>query len=1211
MTQLLLIGLALAARPTLPVAAADPIATPVSPLFVPRARSFPAADVRLLPGPFLDAQRRNERYLLSLDPDRLLHTFRLNVGLPTSAKPYGGWEEPKIELRGHSLGHYLSALALASASSGDPRFCQRAEAIVAELAKCQAASPGAGFNAGYLSAFPESFIDRVEARQPVWAPWYTLHKIMAGLLEVHQLCGNAQALAVVAGMADWIKFRVDRLPPAQMQASLDAEFGGMNEVLANLYAVTGNPEHLRLAKAFDHARMFDPLARGEDRLNGFHANTQIPKMIGAAREFELTGDPRYRDIARTFWEAVAERRSYVIGGHSDTEHFFPVNEFARHLSPDTAETCNTYNMLKLTHHLWEWEPSARTMDFYERGLYNHILASQDPATGMFVYLMSLKPGHFKTYSTPHDSFWCCVGTGMENHAKYADLIFAHAADSLLVNLFIPAELHWRERGVVVRQETEFPDEGVTRLGFQCAQPTELTVKIRRPGWAGNGFAVRVNGRKQSALGAADAYVAITRTWQSGDRLEVNLPLKLRAEPLPGASNIVALLYGPIVLAGELGREGMPSPYARVQTDLNGVPAPEVPVFVTAPGRLLDHVRRVKKPGASSGAASTEQRQALANRILGDDQLDDVLRRAEALTASGANAGSGYGEVWIRDLNTFVAMALRSGNQANIRSNLLTFFCFQGDDGNIPDGFIPAGKANVDYKYRRSPLAPDLLAHKNTVETDQETSLIQAIAKYVRATDDRAILNETIGAESVRARLRRALEYLMNERFDARYGLIWGATTADWGDVQPEHSWGVELDASSHRAIDIYDNAMLLVALTDYLALVSDDATEAQRWTKVREALRKRARRHLWDPQHQKFIPHIYLAGSPFPPGLDERAIHYHGGTAVAIEADLLTPDEVRSVLAQMRENVRQAGAGSIGLTVYPTYPEGAFKNPAMKPYSYQNGGDWCWFGGRMIQQLVRLGMIEEAYTELQPMVARVAKHGDFYEWWSRDNQPRGSARFRGSAGVLGQAIVDLRAAARAGSVPPPSLVFRTEGMGRPRDVTLIPFYQLHHQRYSVYWPVMTPDEFKQRATARALEEQARREQERQTVDAVRVGEPQSEIDHQMAGAGTETGTFQGRKWRHARQWFSYEVKVDPDRPVRLVCTWWGGDSGGRGFDIEVGGQKVGTVKLENNRPGEFYEESFPLSPDLTRGTARVAVKLVAHRDQLAGGLYGLRVMTSP
>jgi DUF1680 family protein len=554
---------------------------------------FPLTDVQLLDGPFRDAMLRDQKYLLSLEPDRLLHTFRLNVNLPSSAKPLGGWEAPTGELRGHSLGHYLSALSLMYASTGDPQFKQRADYIVGVLAQCQSNSPAAGFHEGYLSAYPESFIDRVERSQQVWAPWYTLHKILAGLLDANRLCGNEQALAVAEKMANWVKFRVDGISHEQMQRSLGNEHGGMNEALANLYAVTGNTNYLALSAAFNHAQVLDPLSRGEDRLDGLHANTQIPKIIGATREYEFTGDPKYLAIANTFWDSVALRRSYVIGGHSDREHFFSTNDFAKHLGTDTCETCNTYNMLKLTREMFSLEPDAQKMDFYERGLYNHILASQDPETGMFVYLMSLKPGHFKTYSTPDNSFWCCVGTGMENHSKYADTIYFHTADSLFVNLFIASELTWPEKNVSVRQETKFPESDTSVLKIKTAQPVSLALKIRHPAWATDGLKISVNGKAQKITSTPGSYVTLQREWRNGDTIKIQLPMKLHTEFLPGSTNEIALLYGPIALAGELGTNGMPARlYAHGQGDLNRVPTPAVPSLVTTPDKLVNQVKPV-------------------------------------------------------------------------------------------------------------------------------------------------------------------------------------------------------------------------------------------------------------------------------------------------------------------------------------------------------------------------------------------------------------------------------------------------------------------------------------------------------------------------------------------------------------------------------------------------------------------------------------------
>ena len=572
-----------------------PAGAPVTPVVSPSAQPFALPEVRLLPGPFYDAMVRDQKYLLSLDPDRLLHNFRVNVGIPSSATPYGGWEDPTCELRGHCLGHYLSALSLMYAGTGDPRYRKRADYIVAQLALCQNASPAAGFHPGYLSAFPESFIDRVEQRQRVWAPWYTLHKVLAGLYDASQLCGNSQALAVAEKMAGWVKFRVDRLTPEQMQASLETEQGGMTEVLANLYAATGNTNDLLTARAFDHQKVIEPLAEQQDRLDRLHANTQIPKIIGAAREYEMTGDARYAEIARFFWDRVALHRSYVIGDHSDREHFFDINHFTNHLSAETCETCNTYNMLKLTRHLFAWSPDAVTMDFYERALYNDILASQDPDTGMFVYLMSLKPGHFKNYSTPEDSFWCCVGTGMENHAKYGDTIFFHDNASLYVNLFIASELFWREKNLVVRQDTSFPVQDTTRLSFQCSQPEQLALKIRWPSWAEPALTVRVNGQKQKITGQPGSYITIDRAWQNGDHVDIKLPMKLHTEPLPGTTNIIALLYGPLVLAGDLGTNNLPSQYNSDQTASAKLSDPAVPVFASAPEAVLKHVRATREP----------------------------------------------------------------------------------------------------------------------------------------------------------------------------------------------------------------------------------------------------------------------------------------------------------------------------------------------------------------------------------------------------------------------------------------------------------------------------------------------------------------------------------------------------------------------------------------------------------------------------------------
>lgn len=370
--------------------------------------------------------------------------------------------------------------------------------------------------------------------------------------------------------------------------------------------------------------------------------------------------------------------------------------------------------------------------------------------------------------------------------------------------------------------------------------------------------------------------------------------------------------------------------------------------------------------------------------------------------TGFNAGDGYGEVWIRDYNTFIELSCEVYPKEEIRENLLVFFRMQGVDGNIIDGFIPKSRVHDGgYDYIYSDLEPRYAGHKNTVETDQEASLVQAVYKYIMKTNDSQFLNEVVGSLTVKDRLERSLEFLMNHRYDEQYGLLWGATTADWGDVQPEHEWGVYLTNDTHYAIDIYDNAMFLIAIDNFMELAPG---KNEKWQKTRNQIANNTREHLWDAQNQKFVPHIYLDGSPFPDDFDENIIFYHGGTAIAIEAGLLSCDEIKISLEKMIANVQAVGAASIGLTMFPAYPEGFFRNKGMYPYGYQNGGDWTWFGGRMIQQLVRYGFIEEAYAQLLPMTDRVMKNNGFFEWYTIQNEPKGSGTFRGEAGVLYKAI---------------------------------------------------------------------------------------------------------------------------------------------------------------------------------------------------------------
>ena len=559
---------------------------------------FDLTNVTLLPSPFQTNMLLDKEYLLSLDADRLLYSFRANVGSSTSgAAPYGGWENPSDTLcLGHFVGHYLSACSMMYASTGDPQLKARTDFLVNELAKCQAASPAAGFNTGYLSAFPESYVnDLINQTQNGYfsVPWYTLHKVMAGLLDAWQHTGNSQALTVLTNMANWVQFRLDQLTSGQIQAMLNyREYGGMNEVLANLYAVTDNTNYLRLAADFDKQSLFTPLSQDQDVLDGLHANTQIPEITGAAREYELTGTASYHEIASFFWNRVADYRSYAIGGNSDNEHFFPVTDFPSHVTATTCETCNTYNMLKLTRHLFGWSPSAATMDFYERALYNQILGSE-AAPGSMTYFVSLKPGHFKTYSTPENSFWCCDGTGVENHSKYGDTIFFHGTNSLYLNLFIPSQLNWPEKGLTVVQDTTFPQSDTTTLSFQCTNGLPLTLNIRYPSWAQSGMQLSINGISQTVTNTPGSYVSVVRDWQNNDQVLIRFPMTLRAETLQDTTRTVALFYGPILLAGALGTNGMPaSDVAANQGDLlnAAIPADTVPsIFADIPALLSNTV----------------------------------------------------------------------------------------------------------------------------------------------------------------------------------------------------------------------------------------------------------------------------------------------------------------------------------------------------------------------------------------------------------------------------------------------------------------------------------------------------------------------------------------------------------------------------------------------------------------------------------------------
>lgn len=560
------------------------------------ATAFPLRQVHLLDGPFRRAQEVDRTYMLALDIDRLLAPFRVEAGLAPKAPKYPNWESSGLD--GHTAGHYLTALAQMWADTGDSELKRRLDAMVADLAECQAANGD-----GYVGGVPggrKLWADVAGAKinfqsfslNGAWVPWYNEHKLFAGLRDAWVIGGNAQARDVLVHLADWCGRVVSGLTDQQMQAMLRTEHGGMNEVLADVSAITGDPKYLDLARRFSHRAILDPLLLHQDRLTGLHANTQIPKVVGFTRIAELGGDASWRDAARFFWDTVVDRRSVAFGGNSEREHFNPPDDFSSLLeSREGPETCNTYNMLRLTEALFRSAPAARYADFYERALFNHILSSQHPERGGFVYFTPIRPRQYRVYSQPEHCFWCCVGTGLENHGKYGAFIYAHTDAALFVNLFIASEIEWPERNLRLRQETRFPDEARTRLVVSTAAPQRLTLWLRHPEWvAGDSLSVTVNGEPASLPSAPSSYAAITREWHDGDRVEIELPMRTTIDRLPDGSDYVAVRHGPIVLAARTGTEQLDGLVANDGRMAHIAPGPylpldQAPMFVGDLGEL--------------------------------------------------------------------------------------------------------------------------------------------------------------------------------------------------------------------------------------------------------------------------------------------------------------------------------------------------------------------------------------------------------------------------------------------------------------------------------------------------------------------------------------------------------------------------------------------------------------------------------------------------
>ena len=543
-----------------------------------RVNLFDLQDVSLRQGPFKHAQDLNESYLLALEANRLLAGFRLEAGLEPRAPKYSNWESSGLD--GHTLGHYLTALAQTWVASGNDELKRRLDYTVAELAACQTANGN-----GYVGAVPGSkelwsgiAAGKLGAQGfslgGAWVPWYNVHKSFAGLRDASEIAGNAQARDVLVALADWCGTLLDGLTDEQIETMMRAEHGGMAEVLADVHALTGNPRYLRYAQRFSHRALLDPLQRREDPLTGQHANTQIPKVIGFARIAELGGDPTWDDAAAHFWDLVVNTRSVAFGGNSMREHFNASDDFSEMMrSREGPESCNTYNMLRLTEALYQRNGDAKFADYYERALFNHILSTQHPEHGGFVYFTPLRPRHYRVYSQPSQSFWCCVGSGIENHGKYGQFIYATDEDGLRVNLFIASELNWADRGITVEQRTTFPDEPGTHLTLRMDSPQSFALQVRHPVWVGpDGLRIRVNGKLVETTSTPSSYANVDRRWQDGDTVEVDLPMRTVLERLPDGSNHAAFVHGPILLAARTGTE-----------DLDGLIADDARMAHVAPG----------------------------------------------------------------------------------------------------------------------------------------------------------------------------------------------------------------------------------------------------------------------------------------------------------------------------------------------------------------------------------------------------------------------------------------------------------------------------------------------------------------------------------------------------------------------------------------------------------------------------------------------------
>ena len=585
----------------------------------PQVSYFPLQNVKLLDSPFLQAQQTDLHYILALNPDRLLAPFLREAGLTPKAPSYTNWENTGLD--GHIGGHYISALSMMYAATGDTAVYNRLNYMLDELHRAQQAV-GTGFiggTPGSLQLWKEIKTGNIRAGgfdlYGKWVPLYNIHKTYAGLRDAYLYAGSELARQMLIDFTDWMIDITSGLSDEQMQDMLRSEHGGLNETFADVAEITGDKKYLELARRFSHKIILDPLIKDEDRLTGMHANTQIPKVIGYKRVAELSQNDKdwnhaaeWDHAARFFWNTVVNHRSVCIGGNSVREHFHPTDNFTSMLNDvQGPETCNTYNMLRLTKMLYQNsqnpynanEPDPNYVNYYERALYNHILASQEPDKGGFVYFTPMRPGHYRVYSQPETSMWCCVGSGLENHTKYGEFIYAHQKDTLYVNLFIPSQLTWKEQGLTLTQETRFPDDGKVTLRIDEAPKKQQTLAIRMPEWANQSksYYVKINGKRKVIItGKGSHYLHFSRKWKKGDVVTFNLPMRVSVEQIPDKKDYYAFSYGPIVLAASTGTEHLDGLYA---DDSRGghiahgkqIPLQEVPALIGTPDSIRNSIHK--------------------------------------------------------------------------------------------------------------------------------------------------------------------------------------------------------------------------------------------------------------------------------------------------------------------------------------------------------------------------------------------------------------------------------------------------------------------------------------------------------------------------------------------------------------------------------------------------------------------------------------------